>query len=170
MNTLARIKSSVIKKGYRVLTVLQFGAKTAYQIAPFGDDSLAIEDMVGVYSQTSESGESVFIGYMNPDQISLPGEKRIFSLKSDGSLATAIHLKNDGTIEMGQAEDYAVKYTELKKGFDKLTENFNSLVSTFNSHVHVSSAPGSPNAPTITPGSPTTASIDSCKIETIKVS
>ena len=41
------------------------------------------------------------------------GEKRIFSLKEDGSLSFSVHLKNNGTLEVGGNTDNMVRYQKL---------------------------------------------------------
>jgi hypothetical protein len=82
-------------------------------VAPFGDDSHPLKDMVALYANTSESGDNIIIGYINKNHIAAIGEKRIYSLKEDGSLSFAIHLKNDETCEIGGAVDFAVRYNAL---------------------------------------------------------
>lgn len=111
--TLSIVKESIIKAGKRSLKVFEFGAKTADVVSDFGDDSSPLKDMVAIYGQTSESGDSIIVGYINSNQIALPGEKRIFSLKDDGSLSFDIHLKNNGTCNIGGDVDNAVRYSKL---------------------------------------------------------
>ena len=91
----------------------QYGAKTADVVSSFGEDSAPLKNMVALYADTSEIGESVIIGYINKNQIAAAGEKRIFSLKEDGSMSFAIHLRNNGTAEIGGAVDNAVRYSKL---------------------------------------------------------
>lgn len=111
--TTAIVKESTIKNGERELKVIQYGAKTADVVADFGDDSCPIKDMVAIYAKTDENSDNIIVGYFNKNQISQPGEKRIFSLKEDGSLSFAIHLKNDGTCEVGGNADNLVRYQAL---------------------------------------------------------
>ena len=113
MISLAQVKSMVISSGKRILKVVQFGAKTAVQSAPFGDDSSPLKDMVAIFAPTSNMEEPVILGYINKNQIALEGEKRMFSLRPDGTLSFSIHLKNDGTCEIGGNTDNMVKYTPL---------------------------------------------------------
>lgn len=118
MISIAKIKSSIIEKGYRIFKVMQFGAKTADECSPFGDDSNPLKDMSAVFVETSSGGEPVIIGYFNENQIAEIGEKRIFSLKEDGSVSSYIWLKNDGKIFLNGNTHNAVRYLPLKQGID----------------------------------------------------
>lgn len=111
--TYSVVKENIIEKFSRALKVFEYGAKTADVVAPFGDDSAPLKDMIAIYSQTDVNGDSVIIGYFNKNQISEPGEKRIFSLKPDGSLSFSLHLRNDGTCEIGGNVDNAVRFSPL---------------------------------------------------------
>ena len=115
MITFSKVKESIINS-FRSIKVLQFGAKTADVVAPFGDDSSPLENMTAIYAETTNVGESIVIGYINNNQIALPGEKRIFSLDASGNLSTYIHLKTDGTMEVGGNDDNAVRYSTLASG------------------------------------------------------
>jgi len=138
----------------------------------FGDDSNPVENMVAVYSPTSDIGNPVIIGYINKNQIADIGEKRIFSTDSDGNVVFAIHLKNDGTAEIGGNSDFLVRFNELESGFNQIKSDLNDLVSAFNSHMHATAATGPPVPPTPIPSqipaTPSTASISGAKIEEIK--
>ena len=113
MITTSRINSSFIEKGKRILKIIQFGVKTAIEVSSFGDDSNPIENLTAIYSDTSENGESVILGYINENQLSKVGEKRIYSLKGDGSLSSYFWLKNDGSAELLGANDNLVRYEAL---------------------------------------------------------
>jgi uncharacterized protein YheU (UPF0270 family) len=166
MISISKVKESIITNGERILKVLQFGAKTAKVFSDFGDDSQPLKDMIAVYADTTEVGESVIIGYLNKNQISAAGEKRIFSLKVDGSLSTDIHLKNDETIVIASGTDYAVRYSSLETSFNQLKSDFNSLVVAYNSHQHT--LPNGASPPTL-PGTTSAASISGAKIDEIRL-
>ena len=125
MITLAKIKSVILSQGKRIAKVVQFGPKTVGVSAPFGDDSSPLKDMIAIHASTGEAGESVVIGYINKNQISQPGEKRIFSLAPDGSLSFSIHLKGDGTCEIGGAADNLVRYVPLNAGLQAQDTSIN---------------------------------------------
>ncbi len=124
--TISIVKENILKNGRRILKVFEFGAKTGDVVAPFGDDSAPLKDMVAIFGQTSVKGESVVIGYINKNQIAQPGEKRIFSLDSDGNLSFAIHLKGDGTCEIGGNTDNAVRYAELNTALQQQVTDINT--------------------------------------------
>tara|TARA_B100000953_G_C18034140_1_gene423816 strand:- start:340 stop:828 length:489 start_codon:yes stop_codon:yes gene_type:complete len=108
----SKIKSYLIDN-FRIAKVIQYGAKTAKVASDFGDDSAALKDMTAIYADTGVSGKSVIVGYLNKNQIAKEGEKRIFSLKPDGSLSGYLHLKNDGTCCLMGEENTAVRFTPL---------------------------------------------------------
>ncbi|HET8827765.1 MAG TPA: hypothetical protein VFM79_00415 [Pelobium sp.] len=116
MISTAKVKQWSIENGKRILKLLQFGAKTAKVAAPFGDDSNPVKDMTAIFAETSEKGEAVVIGYINTDMVAKVGEKRIFSLKENGTPSTFIWLKNDATMEIGGSADHAVRFTPLSAG------------------------------------------------------
>tara|TARA_Y100001951_G_scaffold99134_1_gene100728 strand:+ start:505 stop:996 length:492 start_codon:yes stop_codon:yes gene_type:complete len=126
MITFSTVKGfSFDKLKRRVIKLIQFGAKTADQAAPFGDDSSPLNNMVAIYGKTSENGETVVLGYLNKDQIAQPGEKRIFSLKPDGTLSIDLYLKNDGTMEIGSNADNAVRYSKLNDALKAQDQKIN---------------------------------------------
>ena len=143
------------------------------QSAPYGDDSNPIKDTIAVYSETNDSGESVVVGYINKNQITSPGEKRIFSTDSDGNVKIALYLKNNGTAEFGGNAKHMVRYEELETAFNQLKSDFNNHVTTYNSHTHITTATvltGPPGiiAPTTSTGTPSSADITGAKITEIK--
>lgn len=109
----SKVKEVLIEKGLRSLKVEQFGVKTGDVVSDFGDDSHPLKDMIALYGRTTEDGENVIIGYLNENQLAAVGEKRIFSLKADGSKSFDVWLKNDGTLEMGGNAFTTVKYEPL---------------------------------------------------------
>lgn len=126
MITLSKVKSYIIEKGKRILKVEQYGAKTAKSASSYGDDSQPLKNMTAIYAETGNNSEQVIIGYINTNQIAGEGEKRIFSQKPDGSIAIAIHLKSNGTCELGGAVDNAVRYIPLKSGIDSKDQLINA--------------------------------------------
>jgi len=166
MITFSTIKEAILEKAQRILKVNQFGVKTADQVSSFGDDSSPINDTLAVYASTSENSDNIIIGYINKNQKSTPGEKRIFSLNQNGELSFSIHLRTDGTCEIGAADDNAVRYSKLESAFNQLKSDFNNLVMQYNLHQHTAANGATP--PT-TQGVATQADISQAKIESIKV-
>jgi hypothetical protein len=124
MITYSKVKSAIIENGKRILKVLEFGAKTAVEVAPFGDDGNPVKDMTAIYGRTSASGDAVILGYINKNQLATPGEKRIYSLKPDGGLSIDIFLRTDGTMEIGGNTDNMVKFIPL----DAALKNQDTLI------------------------------------------
>lgn len=123
----------------------------ALQIAPFGDDSTPPKNTKGVFTSTYSVENPVILGYFNRNQITTEGEKRIFSVKTDGTVATYVYCKKDGILELGGNANFAVKYNELKTELDKLKTSTNNLINAFNTHVHATAAVGLPSPPTTVP-------------------
>jgi hypothetical protein len=161
----------------RIVKFLRFGrsdVQECQQAAPFGIDSNPVKDMIAVYSPTAEDGKNVIIGYLNPNQLAEVGETRLFSTDSDGNLQFYVHLKNDGTSEIGGDTDNMVRYSELESAFNQLRDDLNDLISAYNSHIHTTTAtigasttPGV-IAPTTSTGTPSTADVSGAKIDEIK--
>jgi len=163
--TFSKFKSFIIDKKSRILKVSQFGAKTARESMPFGDDSSPLKDMTAIFGTTSENGDNVVIGYINNNQKSLEGEKRIYSLNPiDSSLSFDIILRTDGTCEIGGSSDNAVRFSELEKSYNELRDDLNALISKYNSHVHTANG-----VVTTSLANQSSATITAAKIDEIKV-
>ena len=114
MITFSKVRDFVIENGKRILKVQEYGVKTAKVAANYGDDSQPLKNMTAIYSPTAVNSEPVIIGYINTNQVAQEGEKRIFSQSLDGSLSFAIHLKTDGSCEIGGNVDNAVRFSALE--------------------------------------------------------
>lgn len=158
MITLTRVKQATSD----FIKVLRYGksdVQTAYNCLPHGIDSKPIKDKLAIHIKTSNNSESVIVGYIDKSATTNEGECRVYATNSNGVEVFSIYLKNDGTVEFGGNTDNLVRFSELKAGFDQLKSDFN----TFLTHVH--GGAGTPPAP---PQLPSTASIDSAKIDEIK--
>jgi len=161
--------STSIKNAVRFVKFLRMGksdVQECRQASPFGIDSAPTKDMAAIYAKTGEVGKPVIIGYINKNQIAEDGEFRIFSTDSDGGVQFYIHLKNDGTAEIGGDTDNMVRFQELETGFNDLKTDFNNLVTAYNLHIHPSSS--GTTSPTATQGTSSTADISGSKIDEIK--
>ena len=114
MITLSKVRDFVIENGKRILKVQEYGVKTAKVASNYGDDSQPLKNMTAIYSPTAVNSEPVIIGYINTNQVAKEGEKRIFSQSIDGSISFAIHLKTDGSCEIGGNVDNAVRFNALQ--------------------------------------------------------
>lgn len=104
------------------------------------------------------------------------GEKEIYSTDTAGtSKAATILLKNDGTIEILDNTDFAVRYSELETAFNELKSDLNDFVTLYNAHEHTvppgtDAAGGTTSAHVpVTPASSSAADITGAKIDEIKV-
>jgi hypothetical protein len=181
MQLIKIISTQVDKANRRLAKFLRYGkndTQTALQVGPPGVDANPIKDMIAVYSQTSEKGDTVVIGYINKNQLAGPGEHRIFSLDENGVVKATMHLKSNGvnqftgnSIEfLGNTKTLA-KFEELKTGFDQLKTDFNNHLQKWNTFATAytpgsSSSVGTP--PTAQTSSASTASIDNSKAENLK--
>jgi hypothetical protein len=159
----------------RVPKFLRFGkgdVQTALEVAPSGIDGNPEKDMIAVYAPTSENGKTVIIGYINANQKAEAGELRLFCTAS-GTEKFYVWLKKNGTLELGGATNYAVKFNELKSEFDKLKTDHNELAQKWNAFC-TAYVPGSPSTvglpPTLATSSvtPNASDIDLAKNEKIK--
>lgn len=126
MITFSNFFSSLIEKGSRILKVEQFGAKTAVECSPFGEDSSPVKGMTAIYAETSEIGDPVIIGYINENQMAAVGEKRMYSVKPDGTISIYVWLKNNGTMELGGTAHNLVRYTPLNTALQSEVNSINS--------------------------------------------
>ena len=163
---IVKITESTVRKGLRWLKSL-YSADTheSIQLAPFGDDSCPLSGTKGIKARTSTDAYHVILGYFNRSNVAGEGEKRLYSVKSDGSISFYVHLKNDGTIVIGGEDDNLVRYSKLKEGFDQLKSDFNTFKAT---HTHTGVTTGSGVSGIPSDVAPSEADISGCKIDEIK--
>jgi len=175
---LVKIISSTISASRQAVKFLRYGKSDVQEtptVSPYGIDSNPVADMVGLYAETGEKGKNVLIGYINKSAIAQPGENRLFSTDTNGVVKAVIYLRNNGDLELNGDEDYMVRYSELKAGFDDLKAELNAMITNWNllTTVYI------PGGPTVV-GSPLTlagydvplaiASIDASKINNVRTS
>lgn len=139
MNLVKVFSSNTNDLKQRLIKVLRMGrndVQTSIQAAPYGVDSNPVKDMVAVYGKTETDGSTVIIGYLNKNSIAGVGELRLFSTDASGAEKFYTWLKNDGTIEIGGNQNFAVKFNELKTEFNKLKQSHNDLLTEYKMHVH----------------------------------
>lgn len=170
-----KVTETLIYKGYRrIKSAFSGDTHDSVQITSFGDDSCPPKNIKGVKMATSTEAYHIILGYFNRSNVAVEGEKRIFSVKEDGSISFYVHLKNNGTMEIGGTDDNLVRYSELKTGFDQLKTDFNNFLTTqYNLHTHpvpgVTVGSGSTNSSVTTSlGTESIADISDCKIDEIK--
>jgi len=167
MNIMKVASAALNNIGQFIIKVSGNGGKDireAYQVAPHGIDAKPYPKLKAIYARTDADEAPVIIGYININLIAEDGETRLFSTDSDGQQVFSIHLKNDGTCELGGDADFLVRFNELKSGFDAFKSDVNSFITTkYNTHTHASVG-----AVPVPLGSASTASIDAAKIDEIK--
>jgi hypothetical protein len=188
INITAYISSKVDDLMRRIVKLRRLGkddVQTSIQAGPHGIDSNPVKDMRAIYLQTGSRKKTVVVGYLNQNALAEVGGSRLFSTNDKGEEQAAIYMRANGDIELGGTDDFAVRFNELKAGFDQLVSDhnntvtaLNSLITAYNAHVHpvpladaVAPSEGSQSLPTpasASPDTPSTATIDSAKIETIK--
>lgn len=174
INLVKIISTAIDDAGRRLPKFLRYGksdVQTSIQAAAWGVDAVPAKDAIAVYAETGVKGKTIILGYLNKNALAAIGENRLFSTDADGAVKFAIHLKNDGTCEIGGNADNMVRYSELETAFNQLKSEHDDLVNAFNTHMHATAAPGPPSSPT--PGSgipamPSTADITPAKIDEIK--
>lgn len=119
MITLAKVKDSFIENFKLIIKVLQFGPKTAKQISPFGIDSNPLENYTAVYSETSNAGESVILGYIHKNYITEKGEIRMFSLNELGQVQAYSYARKNGILELNGDQFTAVRFENLQSAINE---------------------------------------------------
>lgn len=166
--------SAAVQAGKRILKSLGFGrsdVQESFEVSPWGVDSNPLPDTVSVRAQTSTMGETVVFGYVFENKIAEPGETRFFSTDGDGNEVAYVYMRKSGDLELNGTGDNAVRFSELKTGFEQLKSDYNNFLIAFNTHTHPTAAPGPVSPPTPIPGSipatASTASIDGAKVDTV---
>ena len=169
---LSKIISTAIVKGLLKVKVLGLGSsdvKTVFNLLPFGIDSNPSKDYRAIYADTGINGEKVLLGVLNKQILAEAGEIRIFS-EIEGEIATFIHLKKNGKIELGGDSNFIAKFNELKTGFDQLKGDLNSHIQNYNSHVHPGvTAGGASTAVTVSTSTESEADIDEAKNDNLLI-
>jgi hypothetical protein len=174
MNFVKVISTELDNLQRRVVKILRYGksdVQTSDQIAPHGIDSNPVKDMIAVYAETGQKGETIIAGYLNRNVLAAAGETRIYSTNTNGELQIYAWLKADGTMELGGNAKHLARFEELKSGFDTLKTDLNDLKTKWNTFA-TAYIPGGPavvgTPPTAQTSAASTASIDSAKIDEIK--
>ena len=123
------ITSSVDDLARRLVKFYRLGLRdvqTSLTVAPYGDDSVPVKDMIAVYSETSTKGNTVIIGYINKNQLAAVGERRLFSTNENGDEKAYVWLKNSGNLELNGKADNVVRYSKLDNGLQAEVTKINA--------------------------------------------
>lgn len=147
--------------------------RTRMQVMPHGFESIPVKMAKAVTVETLSSNV-VSIGIIHREIDLKTGEARFFATDLDGNMISSIHANESGEMVVNGGIDYAVKYNELKREFDKLVQKVNDIALFTSTHVHpiagVSSGTSSVvSAASATGVSATDADITSAKVEKLRV-
>jgi hypothetical protein len=163
---IANIISTAVNKGILIIKVLSLGSRdinTLLNVQPYGIDSNPVKELKCVFAKTIGT-EKLFLGIIRKDTKAQTGQTRVYSEDVE------VWLRN-GKLELGGNNNFAVKYTELKQGYDQLVQQVNALITAYNAHTHPVNALPSPtpitSAVTASQGTNITADISACKNENI---
>ena len=167
----SRYISTNTSNGKRFNTVVCFGTDNTnsmqgYNVAPFGFDSVGVQNMQCVFSDTSNNRYPIIVGWLNTSVVAQEGESRMYATDSSGGVVGYVYLKNNGELNLLGDSNWAVKYTELATQFNELKGKFNDLVTAYNAHIHPT--PSGPSGVTVSTASPSTADITQSKNTRIK--
>ena len=172
MITLAKLKNAIFKTAQDVegksinIDLESIGGNTDdseyYQHAGF--HSLPHDDIMAIVLDVNGMNIAVATHDYKLNKTLEKGETLIYSYDADGVVLSSVKLNKDGEFIVNDGVDYAVKYSELKTGFDQLVSDFNAFLT----HMHPTAATGPPSVPS-PPATPSTASIDSSKAEKVRI-
>ena len=115
MITLGKVRDSFVEKGRLIIKSLTLkGAATGKQVAPFGIDSNPFENLTAIYSDTTNDGEAVILGYINKQYVTEKGEIRIYSVDETGEVMAYAYAKKDGTLELNGSAFSSVRFESLE--------------------------------------------------------
>ena len=131
---------------------------------PAGDDSRPLPADSFVFVENENVGGKVAAGFLDTqnDPVSGDGERRLYSRNSSGTIKAIIFLKDDGTLEINNGSDFAVRFNALQAAFDELK-------AAFNTHTHVYSPGALTPITTAIPVPQSLADISLSKIDEINV-
>lgn len=144
-----QVNDNRIFKAFRYIKAKLYGdSHESIQIAPFGDDSCPPKNIKGVKSYTSTDSVHVILGYFNRNNKANSGEKRLFSVKTDGTESVYVYLKNDGTFEVGCSDGFKIIYDLTNK---QLTVSGDVVAGINNISLmnHTHTTPSGPSGPPI---------------------
>ena len=148
---LANVLGSVIRGTKRIVQVSLFKkAREIPQALPYGVDSAPVREMVAVYANTADMGNSLIVGYVYKDAVAEVGSIRLYSENG------YVYLRANGNLELLGTADNAMRYAAFNSVIQSYLTTLNLAIST-----GISSAGG-----TYTP--PTAPNFTAAKINEIK--
>lgn len=134
---LANVLDSVIRGTRRIVQVSLFKkAREIPQALPYGVDSAPVREMVAVYANTADMGNSVIVGYVYKDAVAEVGSIRLYSENG------YVHLRANGNLELLGTADNAMRFTAFNTTIQNYLIALNAAITT-----GVASAGGGYTAP-----------------------
>lgn len=134
---LANVLDSVIRGTRRIVQVSLFKkAREIPQALPYGVDSAPVREMVAVYANTADMGNSVIVGYVYRDAVAEVGSIRLYSENG------YVHLRANGNLELLGTADNAMRFTAFNTTIQNYLIALNAAITT-----GVASAGGGYTAP-----------------------
>lgn len=135
MNIISKIISTEINKSRLLVKILGKGSadvKKVENVSPFGLETNVPKGYSAVYANTGNKENKILIGIFHTEVLTAVGESRLFSTDEDGVTVFDIHLKNDGTAEIGGNSDNMVRYSELEAAYNQLKDDHDDTVEKLN--------------------------------------
>ncbi len=135
MNIISKIISTQIKNSRLLVKILAKGAsdvKNVENVSAFGLESNIPKGYKAVYANTGNKENKILLGIFHTEVLTAVGESRLFSTDEDGTTVFSIHLKNDGTAEVGGSSDNMVRYSALEDAYNQLKADHDDTVEKLN--------------------------------------
>jgi hypothetical protein len=102
-----------------------------------GDDSRPLPDDAFCFVKNENIGGKSAVGFLDTKNapVAADGERRLYSRDSGGVIKAIIYLKENGTVEVNNGSDFAVRFSALETAF-------NDLKADYNTHKHSGIEPG----------------------------
>lgn len=156
---------SIEKDGDALICTIDFGADDVTTATLYGLSSQNDYPMIDDSAVVSRGDDDVIVSIFRPCPSDLAtGESIVYGRDSSGAIISSVRMGADGVVKINGGGRTVAAFEDLKTGFNLLKTNLNSLIAIFNAHVHTA-----PSTPTVTPGTPSTATIDLCQSDTVEV-
>jgi hypothetical protein len=108
-------------------------------------------------------------GASAPDETIQQGERELYS-HENGTRKAKVRLKKDGHVVVNDGGGVATEHGRMEIAFNQLRDDVNALANIVTTHVHpgVTPGPGS-TAVTVTPATPSSASMANAKSDTVEI-
>lgn len=140
-------------------------------VAPFGIDAVPVKDMMAVFAKTKMKGKGIIFGILNTNNSAGEGEVRIYSLDADLVEQIYLHVKADGTIEIGGDGDNAVRHSKNAEVIAEIQDDIADLKTVFSGWTPIPEDGGAAlkTAAATWSGTPLEKDIEDAKVDEVKL-